>query len=69
MATAINVKIAQPLPPFARAAFGVANLILGWEVRRSTRHKLSQLDDRLLADVGIDRIAASAEYDKPFWRD
>jgi uncharacterized protein YjiS (DUF1127 family) len=36
------------------------------ELARS-RAALLELDDRMLADVGLDRTAATAEGDKGFW--
>ncbi|UVE17956.1 DUF1127 domain-containing protein [Pseudomonas sp. LS44] len=39
-----------------------------WTENRRTRRQLAQLDDRLLADVGITRSERLAELDKPFWK-
>ena len=39
-----------------------------WYERTRQRRHLAQLDERLLADIGIDRIAAMKEVSKPFWR-
>lgn len=36
--------------------------------RSRQRRRLARLDDRLLRDIGIDRIAAMGEISKPFWR-
>lgn len=40
-----------------------------WSERSRQRAALGRLDGRLLADIGVDRAAAAAEADKPFWRD
>jgi uncharacterized protein YjiS (DUF1127 family) len=32
------------------------------------RQALMELDDRMLADIGITRDERRAEVDKPFWR-
>lgn len=40
-----------------------------WYERSSQRRRLAQLDDHLLRDIGIDRVAAMEEAYKPFWRD
>ena len=39
-----------------------------WYERSRQRRRLARLDDRLLRDIGIDRIAAMEEISKPFWR-
>jgi uncharacterized protein YjiS (DUF1127 family) len=39
-----------------------------WYERSRQRRRLAHLDDRLLRDIGIDRIAAMEEISKPFWR-
>lgn len=36
--------------------------------RRRQRQALAELDDRLLADIGVSRGAAARECAKPFWR-
>jgi uncharacterized protein YjiS (DUF1127 family) len=39
-----------------------------WQRRRRGRQQLLALDDHLLRDIGISRLQAEAEADKPFWR-
>ena len=39
-----------------------------WQARAIARRHLSELDDRLLADIGMDRAGAVDEAAKPFWR-
>lgn len=39
-----------------------------WQQRRQGRRQLLALDDYLLRDIGISRLQAEAEADKPFWR-
>jgi uncharacterized protein YjiS (DUF1127 family) len=46
----------------------LAGTIVIWLNRRQGRRDLSELDDRLLADVGISREDAVWEAGKPFWR-
>lgn len=46
----------------------VFDLLLGCIERSQQRHALGQLDERLLADIGVDRATARAEADKPLWR-
>jgi uncharacterized protein YjiS (DUF1127 family) len=45
-----------------------AGVVAIWLDRRQGRQDLSELDDRLLADVGISREDALWEAGKPFWR-
>ncbi|NNE23209.1 MAG: DUF1127 domain-containing protein [Rhizobiales bacterium] len=39
-----------------------------WQNRETQRRHLHNLDDRLLADMGITRADAEHESRKPFWR-
>lgn len=68
MTTVTQTKIAQPLPPFARVAFVVAETVLAWEIRRLTRRKLQRLDAHLLRDIGLSAHDAQLEAEKPFWQ-
>ncbi len=43
-------------------------VLLVWQDRASQRRALQQLDDRLLADLGLGRGDVAREADKPFWR-
>jgi uncharacterized protein YjiS (DUF1127 family) len=44
------------------------DLLLGWHLRARSRATLAELDDRLLADLGLSRADVVRECDKPFWR-
>ncbi|HEV7878270.1 DUF1127 domain-containing protein [Bradyrhizobium sp.] len=46
----------------------LAGTMVIWLNRRQGRRDLRELDDRLLADVGISREDAVSEAGKPFWR-
>ena len=46
----------------------LADMTIIWLNRHQSRRDLSELDDRLLADVGISREDALREAGKPFWR-
>ncbi len=39
-----------------------------WRRRSRQRRQLQTLDDRMLADIGLTRIAVEYEAQKPFWR-
>ncbi len=43
-------------------------LIKCWSARAGQRHALSMLDERLLRDIGVNRLEARQESEKPFWR-
>ena len=50
------------------ALSSLAGMTAIWLNRRQGRQDLRELDDRLLADVGISREDALREAGKPFWR-
>ncbi len=43
-------------------------LLYIWQARAEQRYSLTEIEDRLLADVGITRAEADREAAKPFWR-
>ncbi len=47
---------------------GVLRTLRTWQRRRNDRAHLAELDERLLADIGITPYQAAAESGKPFWR-
>ena len=42
--------------------------IVTWRERARMRRQLLMLDDHLLRDIGISRLQARREAEKPFWR-
>jgi uncharacterized protein YjiS (DUF1127 family) len=54
----------QPIPPLAAALRRIA----AWIERSRQRKALATLDDQMLRDIGITRVEAARESDKPFWR-
>jgi uncharacterized protein YjiS (DUF1127 family) len=55
----------------ARSSDGPGRLLqvlFVWQDRASQRRALQQLDDRLLADLGLGRGDVAREADKPFWQ-
>ncbi len=52
----------------ANALRGIFDLLLEWQERARSRHHLQQIDDRLLADMGLTRDMVEAEIRKPVWR-
>ena len=47
---------------------GLRGLISEWLHRIESRRDLAGLSDRELRDIGITRVDALGEADKPFWR-
>lgn len=43
-------------------------VLLTWQQRASERRHLGQLDDRMLADMGLSRADVEYETSIPFWR-
>ena len=58
----------QALRALDAALQQVAGTIWRWRDRARTRRQLAMLDDRLLRDIGITRLEARSEAEKPFWR-
>ena len=49
------------------AVTAIAATISFWRHRSRSRHLLTTLDDHLLRDIGVSRLEAWRESDKPFW--
>jgi len=49
-------------------AAGLRGLIAEWLHRIESRRDLAALSDRELRDIGITRVDALSEAEKPFWR-
>ena len=47
----------------------IADTLRGWSRNYATRRELRELDAHQLNDIGVDRIAAKRESEKPFWQD
>jgi uncharacterized protein YjiS (DUF1127 family) len=45
-----------------------STLLALWQQRACGRRRLRRFDDHLLRDIGVTRLQAAAEADKPFWR-
>lgn len=58
----------QPLPPVSRVFVAMAQVVLTWELRRTGRQSLRNLDAHLLKDIGLSTQDARLEADKRFWQ-
>jgi uncharacterized protein YjiS (DUF1127 family) len=47
---------------------GVRAALREWRRRRNGRLELARLDERMLRDIGLTRVDAEYEINKPFWR-
>jgi len=54
----------HPIPPIATGV----SLIAEWIERIRQRRALAGLDERMLRDIGVTRVEAVRECEKPFWR-
>jgi uncharacterized protein YjiS (DUF1127 family) len=48
---------------------GVPAALREWRRRRNSRRELARLDERMLRDIGLTRVEAHHEINKPFWRE
>jgi uncharacterized protein YjiS (DUF1127 family) len=44
------------------------DVLVLWRERARSRRLLAAFDDRMLADIGVERATALHESEKPFWR-
>jgi uncharacterized protein YjiS (DUF1127 family) len=56
----------HPSPAQARAR--LVDLLATWERRARERRTLAEMSNHMLKDLGISRVDAQLEADKPFWR-
>ena len=56
------------LPSPAGVLARLVGTVVAWEHRARERRTLAEMPDRLLKDLGISRVDARRESEKPFWR-
>ncbi len=62
----IPLVAARERPAIATRALA---LLFAWLERTRSRRQLGELDERMLADIGVDRATAHREADSAFWRE
>ena len=53
---------------FGRLAARAVALVQLWQERARGRRELQRLDNHMLKDIGLNRIDALREAEKPFWK-
>jgi uncharacterized protein YjiS (DUF1127 family) len=56
------------LPSPVQALVRLADVVATWERRARERKSLQEMSPHLLNDLGITRLDANREAEKPFWR-
>lgn len=72
----MSVGIRKSVPHGADISLGNLNrllvtafdTLLDWQDRARQRHRLGEMDDHLLRDIGLSRADLEQEVAKPFWR-
>ncbi len=56
------------LASIAALAVAVVEVPYRWQTRAEQRVRLGEMEDRMLRDIGINRLEAEREARKPFWQ-
>lgn len=65
----VDVNAASSFSSWGTAILiGAFDRLAVWNERRRQRHALMRLPDHMLSDIGVSRLDAGQEADKPFWR-
>src|SRR5215469_4253340 len=48
---------------------GVRVVLREWRLRKNGRLELARFDERMLRDIGLTRVDADWEINRPFWRE
>lgn len=56
------------LPSPGQALTRLVEVLATWERRARERRTLAEMSNHMLKDLGISRVDARLEADKPFWR-
>lgn len=65
----IDQKVDQPsvITRFSKLLTSVFDALEKGINRQRSRLQLAKLDDRMLQDIGLNRVDVEQEMDKPFW--
>jgi len=63
-----SMNVSAATLPRIRTTFCTIGVFTVWLTRIRQRRALAALDNRLLADIGLDARSARSELRKPFWR-
>ena len=61
-------RAARSRAMLGRALTRLIELVISWYRDRRDRLRLARLDDRMLRDIGIDRIRVERDSTASFWR-
>ncbi len=64
----LTPKPTGPRPSLSNLAVRLLDAIGDWAERSEQRRALAAASDQLLRDIGISRLDAEGECEKPFWR-
>jgi uncharacterized protein YjiS (DUF1127 family) len=64
-----RARTSRPARPANRPSglSALLSTLYALQARSESRRALADLDDRLLRDIGLDRVDARREASKPFW--
>ena len=68
MLTNTKVRSLPSLPSPAQVIARLADALATWERRGRERRALGEMSEHMLKDLGISRLDARREADKPIWR-
>jgi uncharacterized protein YjiS (DUF1127 family) len=61
-------KPTEPRPSLSSLAVRLFDAIGDWNDRTAQRRALAAASDHILHDIGVSRLDAEGEVEKPFWR-
>ena len=67
-ATRFNPGLDISVKGFSGLIVKATDTVLDWQERARQRHRLGEMDDHLLRDIGLSRADLEHEAAKPFWR-